>query len=351
MVNPVWNNEVIKVPRMPIKNIGIIYCTSTQSAEGRENERLADGEVIDVAFAVKDALLAKGYQAETVNLDPQEIADLRRFDWVFNLAESIYGFPLTEYEVAEEMERSNTHFTGSGSKALKACLDKALTKLELLRNGIETPAFQVFQPGEPVLNTLKYPLFVKPIREEGSIGISIDSFVRNDIELKRQVQKIHEVYHQAALVEEYIEGRDISASVIGNGPDAFVLPLSEIVYTDYHGPKMLSFISKWSSDPGDYIGITVECPCILDTKTQAFINDIALHATQVMGCRDYTRVDFRLRGNTPLVLEVNANPCLNPDNAGFILSGKTLGYSYADIVAKILEVSIQDRLQVPSAGC
>jgi D-alanine-D-alanine ligase len=172
----------------------------------------------------------------------------------------------------------------------------------------------------------------------------------NDYELKQQVEKIHAVYCQAALVEEYIEGRDISASVIGNGSDAIVLPLSEIVYTDYSGPKMLSFISKWSSDPCDYVGITVECPCALNPKTQAMINEIALRATRVMGCRDYTRVDFRLRGNTPLVLEVNANPCLNPDNAGFILSANACGYSYEDIVAKILEDSIRDRLQAGTHG-
>jgi D-alanine-D-alanine ligase len=327
--------------------VGIVYCTSTTSASGREDEKRADCEVIEVAQAVKSALEEKGYRAELVDLDPTRIADLQRFDWVFNLAESIYGFPLADYEVAKKMEENNIRFTGSGSKTLKACLDKAVTKCELLRNGIGTPAYEVFQPGNKIFNMLGYPLIVKPIREDGSIGITLDSIARNDEELEQRVEKVHRMYSQAALVEEYIEGRDITASVIGNGEEAVVLPLSEITYADQAGPKLLTYKAKWSPDTHEYQSTKARCPCILSLKAEALIKDIALRAYRVMGCRDYARVDFRLRGRVPFVLEVNANPCINPDDSGFVRSSKAAGYSYTDMVMKILDGAVRDRLLVP----
>jgi D-alanine-D-alanine ligase len=86
-----------------------------------------------------------------------------------------------------------------------------MAKVELLRNDIRTPAYEVFNPGDTIINMLEYPLIVKPIREDGSIGITADSIVTSGDKLKQQVQKVHKIYHQAALVEEFIEGRDITA--------------------------------------------------------------------------------------------------------------------------------------------
>jgi D-alanine-D-alanine ligase len=337
--------EQERVSPLPVGNIGIVYCASTQYPAGREHEQLADCEVIEVAHAVQAALVMKGYRAELVNLDPGRIGELRRFDWVFNLAETVYGYPLADFEVAEEMEKHNIHFTGGGSKTLKACLDKAATKRELLMNGIGTPAFEVFQSGDPIRNVFKYPLIVKPIHEDGSIGISIDSIVRSDAELEKQVEIVHQMYQQTALVEEYIEGRDIGASVIGNGEEAVVLPLSEIVYSEQATAKLLTFNAKWSTDTLEFRAAGSRCPCILSVKAEALIKETALRACRVMGCRDYARVDFRLRGALPFVLEVNPNPCINPEDAGFVRASKAAGYSYAEMVMKILDVSVLNRLE------
>jgi len=343
----IYQREGLPYTPTPAGKVGIVYCTSTTSASGREDEKRADCEVIEVAQAVKTALEEKGYRAELVDLDPTRIADLRRFDWVFNLAESIYGFPLADYEIAEEMEKYNIQFTGSGSDSLKSCLDKAVTKCELVSIGIRTPAYEVFQPGSTILNVLEYPLIIKPIREDGSIGITLDSIVRSDAELEQKVEKVHRMYSQAALVEEYIEGRDITASVIGNGEEAVVLPLSEITYPEQSGPKLLTFDAKWSPETLEFQGAKARCPSILAYKVEAMIKDIALRAYRVMGCRDYARVDFRLQGKVPFVLEVNANPCINPNDSGFVRSSKAAGYSYAAMVTKIIERAVRDRLQVP----
>jgi D-alanine-D-alanine ligase len=338
------SNKWKPVSHMPIKRIGIVYCTSTQTAAGRETEKLADCEVVEVANAVQAALQAHGYQAELVNLDPDQIDDLCRFDWIFNLAESIYGYPLADFQVAQQMEKLGIKFTGSGSKTLKTCLDKAAAKCELLRNGIGTPAFEVFQPGSYILNLLRYPLFVKPVHEDGSIGIQNDSIVHNNAELKHQVEKIHQMYHQAALVEQYIDGRDITASVIGNGEQAVVLPLSEITYPQQLGPKFLTFQGKWVNDSLDYQVSRAQCPSLLPPQTENIMKDIALRAYNALGCRDYARVDFRLRGKCPFVLEVNPNPCINPDDSGFVRSGNAAGFSYANLVNKILENAVYNSL-------
>jgi D-alanine-D-alanine ligase len=334
---------------LEVRNIGIVYCTSNQYPPGREHEQVADCEVVDVAHAVQSVLNKKGYQAELVDLDPKRIEELRRFDWVFNLTESVYGYPLADFEVAAEMEKYNIQFTGGGSKTLEACLDKAETKCELLMNGIGTPPYVVFQLGDPIWTVLKYPVIVKPIHEDGSIGITIDSVVRCGENLEMQVQRVHQMYHQAALAEEYIDGRDISASVLGNGEEAMVLPLSETVYSEQAEEKLLTFDAKWLTDTPDFQAAGSRCPCILSVKAEALIKRIALRAYRVIGCRDYARIDFRLRGKEAFMLEVNPNPCINPEDSGFVRASEAAGISYADMVTKILESSIRDRLQMPQS--
>lgn len=108
-----------------------------------------------------------------------------------------------------------------------------------------------------------------------------------------QVKKIHSLYHQAALVEEFIEGREINAAILGNGNEAIVLPLSEITYPYQRGPKILTFKGKWITELIDFQVSKAKCPCDLDPEVEATIKETALRSFQIMNCRDYARVDFR----------------------------------------------------------
>jgi D-alanine-D-alanine ligase len=332
--------------QLPLHQIGVVYCTSSLTAKGREFEKLADREVVDVAIAVQAALQEKGYAVQRVDLDPGGIANLRDYDWIFNLAETIYGFPFTDYEVAEEMERLNINFTGSGSRALRVCLNKAATKAELVKFGITTPAYTVIYPGQPIATECRYPVMVKPVHEDGSIGISNESIAWNAAELTPRVQKIHQVYHQAALVEEFIEGRDITASILGNGEEVVLLPLSEITYANQSKSKFLTFEAKWLTETADFQGSVAKCPCVLEPQVEAAIKQTALQAYRMMGCRDYARVDFRLKDETPYVLEVNPNPCINPVDSGFVRSGMAGGRSYADLIHQILIDSVKNFCEI-----
>jgi D-alanine-D-alanine ligase len=323
-------------------NIAIVYCAADHVPPGRELELIADCEVTEVAAAVKWALESCGHTADILRINPECLELLKSYDWIFNLAESVCGFPFPDYEIARRMEELGLRFTGSGSATLKTCLDKAETKVEILRHGILTPAFEVIAPGEPVQTELPFPLFVKPVHEDGSIGIFSNSVIQNLEQLQAKVAEIHETYQQAALVEEYIEGRDITASILGNGAEAKVLPLSELVYGEnFDGPKVLTYEAKWLEQTPAFTGSLAVCPCSLNPQTQELIAGMARSIYLIMGCEDYARVDFRLRGRTPYLLEVNPNPCINPHDSGFIRASTAAGMDYQGVIRLILEHSIQ----------
>jgi D-alanine-D-alanine ligase len=165
--------------------------------------------------------------------------------------------------------------------------------------------------------------------------------VHSQAELEARVAEVHRVYNQAALVEEYIEGRDITASILGNGPAAVVLPLSGIVYPErYAGPKFLTYDAKWESDSPEFRDAASTCPIELPDDIRAMIMDLAARVYAIMGCRDYARVDFRLKGKTAYVLEVNPNPCISPQDSGFVRAATQAGYTYEQLINKIVEHSL-----------
>jgi D-alanine-D-alanine ligase and related ATP-grasp enzymes len=321
--------------------IGVIYNSTKVVPLGREIEKLADSEIWDTAVAVKSALEKKGHQVDLVTFEADQVEELCKYEWIFNLAETIYGFPFADYQIAEIMEGLGIPFTGSGSATLRTCLYKSATKTQIQNHGIRTPRYEMVDPGDTVKTNLAFPLIVKPDHEDGGIGIKSDSVVQSMPELVRKISEIHQIYGQAALLEEFIDGRDITVSIIGNGDDLTVFPLSEIIFSDdYLGPRILTFEEKWVEESPAYQKSVARCPCSMDEKSQAEINNIAIRLFKILGCRDYAIVDFRLKGDEPYVIEVNPNPCINPINSGFITEGAVYGFSYDEIINEILKRSM-----------
>jgi D-alanine-D-alanine ligase len=323
--------------------LGVIYCTADNSVEGRELEKVADNEDGEIALAVKNALEEKGFRAELVNLDPNRVRDLAYFDHIFNLAESMVGFPLTADEVTERLENLNISFTGAGSASLKFCENKAATKKKLRKYGIPTPPYELVEFNAPIIGRLNYPLFVKPVHEDGSIGITEDSIVYTPSELASQIKRIHSTYSQPALVEEFIDGRDISISILGNGSEAVAFPPSECAYPEGMQTRFLTFATKWIAESIGYQIAYMRNPSELEPTIENSLKQLALQAYRIMGCRDYARVDFRLDGDKPYVLEVNPNPCINPNGSGFINATASAGYSFAGTIHRIVECSLKRR--------
>jgi D-alanine-D-alanine ligase len=321
--------------------IGVVYCSTNIVTPGREIEKLADYESWDTAVAVKSSLEKWGHQVDLVDFDANRVGELSKYEWIFNLAETICGFPLADYQTAELIEGSGIPYTGCGPANLWACVNKSVAKTQIQKSGICTPGFELVNPGDPIKTGLVFPLIVKPHHEDGGIGIMSDSVVQSMPELVRKVSEIHQVYQQAALVEEFIDGRDITASIIGNGNNLTVFPLSEIVFSDdFVGPRILTFEEKWVEGSQAYQKSFVECPCILDDNSQTEIKMIATRLFRSLGCRDYAIVDFRLKGDKPYVIEVNPNPCINPVDSAFITAGAAYGYSYDEVINEILKCSI-----------
>jgi D-alanine-D-alanine ligase len=303
-------------------------------------DALADEESFTTANAIRDVLINED-QVDLIRITPDKLTDLKSYDLVFNLAENTEGCLLTEEEIAKFMERNNVLFTGSGSAALKKCVDKVISKEIFLRNNLPTPNFQEFsRPDEPLSNSLVFPLIVKPAREDASIGINDDSLVYDEASLRKKIKELLQRYNEPVLAEEYIDGQEINAAVL-NGE---ILPLSEIVFSLPAGkPKILTYESKWVTESSDYQMTVGKCPADLGSDTEMKIKELAMKAVSLMECRDYARVDFRVRDNIPYILEVNPNPCINPEGTGFLRSAKKAGYQYKDVVNKIISSALNQK--------
>ncbi len=318
--------------------IAIIYCSLDDFPIEDGLEIIPDSEEAEISVALKAALKSQGFEADILTVRPDRLEQLQEYAFIYNLVESIVGYDDLLYQIASKMEGLGLCFTGSNAETLRTCQDKAKTKDILLDHGLLTPAFAVIKPGATFETGLDFPLFVKPVELESHIGVSSNSVVWTPAKLKAKVSEIHRLYKQPALVEEYIEGRDISAALLGNGAALQVLPLSEIVFFEgFSGPKIQTYEASWVEGSNAYINHKAVCPCTLTDQMWDLLIEIARTSYNALGCWDYARVDFRLDGDIPYVLEVNPNPCLYPEIAGFIVSSQVAGMDYSTTVQKILE--------------
>jgi D-alanine-D-alanine ligase len=306
--------------------------------------------VIEEREQIQTALNELGYQTSIFNMSNNierllEFLKTEKPDLIFNLVESLGDQAIHEMHVAGIYEILEIPYTGSPTVTLGTCLNKARTKEILSYHGIPTAKFIVCkQMNEIVADDfdLTFPLIVKPAKEDASTGIDNDSVVDSLTALKKRVRYIFQQYDQPAIVEEYIEGRELNVAVLGNGKPT-VLPISEIDFSGLPSgyPKIVTYDAKWINGSVEFEGTKGVCPADLPPTVEARIKDLALQSFNIMGCRDYARIDFRLtKNNKPYVLEVNPNPDIS-DDAGFIRSTTTYGYSFNDAIGKIVECALK----------
>jgi D-alanine-D-alanine ligase len=310
---------------------------------------LSEVGVIEAREHVEQALRAEGYQTTLLNIngDLKQLIDFLKNakpDIVFNLCEGVRNLAIHEMHIAGIFELMNVPYTGAGSFALGAALNKARTKEILTYHGIPTARFAMFKSladFDAATLTLRFPMIVKPSREDASIGIENNSVVRNAESLRARVKIVIELHLQPALVEEYIEGRELNVAIMGT-EHPVSLPISEI---DFSGlpdeyPKIVTYNAKWVEGSKEFVGTVGTCPAKLDPAIEGRVRQIALRAYQVMEIRDFGRVDIRLHGDgTPYVLEVNPNPDISED-AGFARSARTHGMTYSRMIGAIVEYAL-----------
>jgi D-alanine-D-alanine ligase len=310
---------------------------------------LSEIGVVEEMEDIKSALNSLGYRTTIFNVDSNffRLVDYLREehpDLVFNLVESVENESAQEMNVAGVYELMNIPFTGAGPLALGTALNKPRVKEILSAHGIRTPRFMVFGIKDRIAmqDGLSFPLIVKPAQEDASVGIDDCSVVSTLPDLRKRVRFIHTEYDQPALAEEYIDGRELNVAVLGNKPP-MALPISEI---DFSGltvgmHKIVSYEAKWIHGTVAYEGTKGICPAVLPAQLEARIKETALRAYSLIGCRDYARIDFRLtKDGVPYVLEVNPNPDIS-DDAGFARSARAQGYTFAEIVGKIVESALE----------
>lgn len=318
-------------------------------AEERQKVDLSEIGVIEEMDDIKAALNSLGYKSTAFNVDSNvyRLIDFLRDekpDLIFNLVECVENESLQEMNVAGIYELLKIPYTGANPLGLGIALNKPLVKQLLSHNGIKTPRFQVFKVPEKIVvnDDMRYPLIVKPSREDASVGISDESVVYSLIDLKKRIRHVFQEFDQPALVEEYVEGREMNVAILGFRKP-IVLPISEIDFSglssDMH--KIVSYDAKWMHGTVAYEGTKGVCPAKLSPEREAEMKDIALRCFHIVGCRDYARVDFRLSAQgDPYVLEVNPNPDIS-DDAGFARSARTYGLTFTETVGKIVESALE----------
>jgi D-alanine-D-alanine ligase len=312
--------------------------------EPSEEEGLfSEQEIVFVEQHIARALQEHGHLTVSVPIRNDLWTPLKQYDpneWlIFNLCESFRNKTYLEPYIISVFEYLGFRYTGSDRRTLANCLNKARAKEILQAHGIPTAAFQVFTPLTVHQRHLEFPLFVKPVSEDASIGITMDSVVRDDRALRRQVRFIWEKYHEPALVEEFIDGREFNVTVLGNESPR-VLPLSEINFRHIADPfaRIVSYRAKWVPTSEEYLKTPPTCPARVSESLKRRIEDVARRAYQAMGLRDYGRVDIRVKDGIPYVLEVNPNADLAPD-AGIARAARAAGMSYADLADEIVRLA------------
>ncbi len=263
---------------------------------------------------------------------------------IFNFVESIDGVASYEYCMAGVFELLGFPFTGNIPSCLGNCLNKARTKNILRSFGISTPNSISVKPSDKIAEknfSLGFPVILKLLNEDASIGISEFSVVHNLKALREQLKFLRDIYKQEIIIEEYIDGREINVAVLGDK----VLPVSEIKFNGLPEdlPKIVTYDGKWMEDSIYFDHTTPECPAKLSKKTKKKIEKIALLSFEALNCRDYARVDMRLdKDENPYVIEVNPNPDISRDS-GFARAAAAAGINYSVLLKTIAEFALSRR--------
>jgi D-alanine-D-alanine ligase len=304
------------------------------------------------------ALECRGHTATFLEGDPSLLENLRSLkpDICFNICEGHFG-DARESHVPALLEMMRIPYTGSRVMSLALALDKPMTKRILAYHELPTPAFQVFESAEDEVDpALTYPLFVKPSREGTGMGVMLDSIVHDEAHLRAKLCQIIERYCQPALVERFIDGREVTVGVVGNcAPSTHqgrrregagrsvdetlhVFPAMEVDMARYPVEEGGIYSNRLKVALADDFHIT--CPAPLRADQVAQLQWLTAETFRVIGCHDVARVDFRLdatANDRPYILEINPLPGLNPGYSDLCLEAEAEGWAYEQLINRILD--------------
>jgi D-alanine-D-alanine ligase len=262
-------------------------------------------------------------------------------DVIVNFVESVEGIANYEYCMAALFELLGCYYTGNFPSTLGNCLDKERAKSILRSFGINTPRSLTLKPHRKFSENdidLEYPLIIKLLDEDASIGISEYSVVYSYKELKKHCKFLSDTYNKNIIIEEYIDGRELNIAVLGDN----ILPVSEILFEGLPDemPKIVTYDGKWIEGSLYYNNTKPKCPAELPNRLKKKVEDLALTSFKALNCRDYARVDVRLdKKGTPFVIEVNPNPDISRDS-GFARAANAAGISHSQLLFTITNFAL-----------
>lgn len=305
---------------------------------GRTADAEAEYDSIETVHAIQGELEKAGLIVELIEADRELPERLRacRAEIAFNIAEGLSGRG-REAQIPALLNMLGMPFTGSDETALAVALDKAMCKKLASAYRVRTPRFRVVGPGEKARG-LRFPVIVKPNAEGSSKGVS-EACVVNDLrEMDALIERNLSLYESEMLAEEYIEGREFTVGLLGNGASLRVFEPLEIVYTrptqgDYH-----VYSYKVKQEYQNYV--RYECPSQITPEQSQEMKDMARRVFRMLGCRDLARVDFRLDATgKPWFIEINPLPGLAPGYSDYPMLTQFQGVAYGDLIRAVLSAA------------
>jgi D-alanine-D-alanine ligase len=314
----------------PSRSVAVIYNPVERGGEAVVRA------VVDGVTEAGAAIEALGHRVSLLRLDEGvrpfvEALDTLRPDVVFNLCEGYRESSAGEYCVAGLLDLLGIPYTGSGPMALGIALDKPLSKELFIARRIPTPRFAVYREMPARLQPLTFPLILKLAAEDASLGITPENVVFDEASMLRRLQQLFDEYRAPVLAEEFIDGREFTVALFDGRP----LLVEEI---EMHvEPRIVGFRAKWEAGSSEYQGTTPAFAPVITNDQRAEMMTLAARVWDVIGIRDYARVDFRMDAQGRIhVLEANPNPDISA-GSGYRRSLEVANISYPDFIARLLD--------------
>lgn len=312
------------------------------------NDIYAEWDTFETIDAVR-AALSETHNVTLIEANEHAYLKLQQLkpDIVFNIAEGFNGVS-REAQIPAMLDLLQIPYSGSDPLTLGICLDKARAKEILSYYGVPTPRFHLVSSISDLAGvSVRFPSIVKPQHEGSSKGIFNSSIVNNRDELLSQVVNIIETYKEGAIIEEFLDGREFTVAILGNGKNAKALPIVEIKF-DSLPPgvnPIYSYEAKWIWDRAESPLEIFECPAKISPALQTEIEDICLKAYSILKCKDWTRIDVRLDADgKPNILELNPLPGILPkpeDNSCFPKAARAAGLNYNQLIQLVLLIAAE----------
>jgi D-alanine-D-alanine ligase len=302
-------------------------------------------QCLELGDLMLESLQATGHPVIRVQLEDNQLASLLNgYDpmrlIVFNWCEEVPGIPRSSWMVAQELERQGFTYTGADYPALVFSQDKRQVQQRLKDACVPTPEWKIVYSARELAWDL-YPAIVKPAFEHYSLGITRESVIVSQAELTARVSYVIEQYQQPVLLEEFIDGREFHVGVVGNG-NLYMLPPAEIdfsIFDDIHD-RLCTYEANFVPTSLAYQSSFAKLPIEFTAEELASMENVVLGAYRATGCRDYARMDLRMRDGNFYILDVNHNADISPDGS-LIKAAEMVGYPYGQFGSLLVNLAAE----------